>query len=109
MKHQANKNRSERSFEVGDKVYLKLQPFIQTSVAARGNNKLSFCYYGHYTILARVGSIAYKLELPDDAKIHLVIHMSQLKKHVPASVPVESDLSQFPTDPKASISPSVVH
>jgi len=32
MKMQANKNRVERSFEVGDWVYVKLQPHIQQSV-----------------------------------------------------------------------------
>jgi hypothetical protein len=33
MKQQADKNRSDRQFEVGDQVYLKLQPYIQTSIA----------------------------------------------------------------------------
>jgi len=33
MKHQADKLRSERTFSVGDRVYLRLQPYIQTSVA----------------------------------------------------------------------------
>jgi hypothetical protein len=41
MKIQANKKRSECQFEVGDQVYLKLQPFIQQSVAMRSNQKLS--------------------------------------------------------------------
>lgn len=33
MKHQADKNRSEREFAVVDLVYLKLQPYVQMSVA----------------------------------------------------------------------------
>lgn len=33
MKAQADKRRSPRTFEVGDSVYLKLQPYIRTSVA----------------------------------------------------------------------------
>ena len=37
MKNQADKNRTEREFAVGDLVYLKLQPYIQSSVAPRGN------------------------------------------------------------------------
>lgn len=33
MKRQADKHRTDREFQVGDWVFLKLQPFIQTSVA----------------------------------------------------------------------------
>lgn len=105
MKHQADKNRSEREFAVGDQVYLKLQPFIQTSVASRGNNKLSFRYYEPFKVLARVGAVAYRLELPDDAKIHPVVHVSQLKCHVPSSEQIESDFSQLPDDPSQTVSP----
>ncbi|KAK1650458.1 hypothetical protein QYE76_068263 [Lolium multiflorum] len=35
VKHYADKNRSARSFEVGDTVFLKLQPYAQTSVVNR--------------------------------------------------------------------------
>ena len=47
MKVQADKGRSEHQFEVGSLVYLKLQPYIQTSVAPRSNKKLAFRFYGH--------------------------------------------------------------
>jgi len=86
MKQQANKNRSEREFSVGDMVYLKLQPYVQAIVAPRSNQKLSFWFYGPFRVLARVGKVAYKLELPPACRIHPVIHVSQLKLHVPPSV-----------------------
>ena len=55
MKRQADKHRAERSFEVGDQVFLKLQPYVQTSLAPRSSQKLAFKFFGPYTILARVG------------------------------------------------------
>lgn len=77
MKAQTDGKRSERQFKVGDMVFLKV---IQSSLAPRGNNKLLFKYYGPYRVLQRVGQVAYKLDLPPQAKIHPVIHVSQLKK-----------------------------
>lgn len=55
MKIQADKKISPRSFEIGDSVYLKIQPYVQTSLAARSSNKLSFRYFGPYLILERNG------------------------------------------------------
>lgn len=92
MKHQEDKNRSEREFAVGDLVYLKLQPYIRTTVAARSNQKLAYRYFGPFRVLARVGIVAYKLDLPDTARIHPVIHVSQLKRHVPPAVQVSEHL-----------------
>jgi hypothetical protein len=67
LKKQTDAHRSEKEFMVGDSVYLKLQPHIQSSVASRSNQKLSFCYFGPFNILQRIGSIAYKLDLPSSA------------------------------------------
>jgi hypothetical protein len=85
MKKQSDQHRFERSFSVGDFVYLKLQPYVQTSLAPRSHQKLAFRFFGPFRILARVGSVAYKLELPSHSAIHLVFHVSQLKKAVGAT------------------------
>lgn len=59
MKTQADKNRTERSFKVGDWVYVKLQPYIQMSVTPRANQKLSYQFFGLYQVLEKLGSVAY--------------------------------------------------
>lgn len=91
MKSQADKHRVERSFEVGDWVYVKLQPHIQQSVQRRPHHKLSYKYFGPYLILQKIGQVAYKLQLPESSQIHPVIHVSQLKKALPPNTPVSTD------------------
>jgi hypothetical protein len=83
MKMQADKNRVEHSFEVGDWVYVKLQPHIQQSVQHRFNHKLSYMYFGPYLVLQKIGQVAYKIQLSASSQIHPVIHVSQLKKALP--------------------------
>ncbi|KAK8461936.1 hypothetical protein SEVIR_1G118001v4 [Setaria viridis] len=105
MKSQADKLRTEREFQVNDLVYLKLQPYNQTSVASRSNQKLSFKFYGPFKVLQRVGSVAYKLDLPVECRIHPVVHVSQLKKHVSATTPISSELPSLPVDSPAPVQP----
>lgn len=58
MKYYADKRRSNRTFQVGDMVYLKLQPYRQTYVPLRKHLKLSSKYYGPYKILSKIGLVA---------------------------------------------------
>lgn len=92
MKKQADKHRNERVFAVGDQVYLKVQPYLQHSLAYRYNQKLSLKFYGPYEVLHRVGKVSYQLALPAGSRIHGVIHVYQLKKQVLPSrvVPFDS-------------------
>lgn len=46
MTYYADSHRSEREFQVGDLVHLKLQPYRQSSIALRKILKLNTKYYG---------------------------------------------------------------
>lgn len=80
MKQQVDQHRSEREFQEGDQVFLRLQSYKQTSLKDKGCQKLSPKFYGPYQVLQRIGEVAYKLALPPTAKIHQVFHVSCLKK-----------------------------
>ena len=91
MRATANRKRREEHYDVGDLVYLKLQPYCQKSLAKRRNEKLSPHYYGPFPIDAQVGTVAYRLILPPSSTIHLVFHISQLRKAV-GTVPTSPSL-----------------
>ena len=56
MKLFADGKRSDRSFQVGDWVYLKLQPYVQTTLAIRANAKLAFRFFGPFLVEQKVGT-----------------------------------------------------
>ncbi|XP_049387928.1 uncharacterized protein LOC125852239 [Solanum stenotomum] len=82
MKMYAHKKRSEKEFEVGDWVFLKLQPYRQTSIDMRRSLELASKFYSPYQVIQKIRTVAYKLVLPSTAKIHPVFHISQLKRKV---------------------------
>jgi len=96
MKQQADQHRSERSFDVGDWVFLQLQPYKQMSLKhAKKDNKLSPKYYGSYKVLPQIGTMAYKLDLPAASRVHPVFHVSSLKKVIGDKIPVQTILPKL--------------
>jgi len=71
---------SGRVFKVGEEVYLKLSEPHLRSLSKQPVTKLSPKFYGPYTITMKVGLVAYRLQLFKGTQIHLVFHMSLLRK-----------------------------
>ena len=94
---------------------LKLQPYTQSTVASRPYPKLAFKYFGPYTVLERVGSVAYRLQLREDSMIHPVFHISQIKPFsvdytlVYDTLPVITDLEAANMVPEAIIDRRLVN
>jgi len=98
MKLTADAHRREVTYQPGDWVLLKLRPRRQKT--ARGaqtfSGKFAKRFYGPFKILERIGPVAYRLQLPPEARIHSVFHCSLLKPfHGP---PESAPLAQLPAN-----------
>ena len=61
-------------------VLLKVSPW-KGVIRFRKRGKLGPRYIGPFRIIARVGKVAYRLELPEElSRIHITFHVSQLRK-----------------------------
>ncbi|GKF35269.1 putative reverse transcriptase domain-containing protein, partial [Tanacetum coccineum] len=80
QKSYADRRIKPLEFEVGDMVLLKVSPW-KGAVRFRKCRKLSLRYIRPFKIVARVGPVAYTLELPEELKgIHSTFHVLNIKK-----------------------------
>nr|GEV54564.1 putative reverse transcriptase domain-containing protein [Tanacetum cinerariifolium] len=91
--------RKPLEFQVGDKVMLKVSPW--KGVIRFGNRgKLNPHYIGPFKIIAKVGTIVYRLELPEQlSRVHSTFHVSNLKKCL-AYEPLVIPLDEIQVDDK---------
>ncbi|GJV44560.1 putative reverse transcriptase domain-containing protein [Tanacetum coccineum] len=76
----ADRRRKPLEFEVEDKVMLKVSPWKRV-IRFGKRGKLNPHYIGPFKILAKVGTLAYRLELPKQlSRVHSTFHVSNLKK-----------------------------
>ncbi|GJU85667.1 putative reverse transcriptase domain-containing protein [Tanacetum coccineum] len=79
-------------FQVGDKVMLKVSPW-KGVIHFRKWGKLNARYIGPFKILAKVGMVAYRLELSNKlSSVHSIFHVSNLKKCLtdkPLAIPLD--------------------
>ncbi|GJT77573.1 putative reverse transcriptase domain-containing protein [Tanacetum coccineum] len=92
QKSYADRRCKPLEFEVGDKVMLKVSLW-KWVIHFGKRGKLSLCYIGPFKILAKVGMLAYRLELPEQlSRVHSTFHVSNLKKcfvDEPLAIPLD--------------------
>jgi hypothetical protein len=95
MKQQEYQGRSEHQFEEGDHVFLHLQPYKHNSLNSSHCQKLAPKFYGPYIVLKCVGQVAYQLDLPNHSKLHLIFHVSFLKKVIETKCQIQTNLPEL--------------
>ena len=68
MKKYADMNRTDKQFQAGEMVYLKMQPYRLAAFDIRMGLKLATKFYGPFRILEKIGHSAYKLLLGNVAE-----------------------------------------
>ncbi|GKE62102.1 hypothetical protein Tco_1512469 [Tanacetum coccineum] len=99
QKSYANVRRKPLEFQVGDKVMFKVSPW-KGVIRFGKRGKLNPRYIGPFKIIAKVGTIAYCLELPEKlSRVHSTFHVSKLKKYM-ADEPLAIPLDEIQVDDK---------
>ena len=82
QKKYADRRRRPLEFEIGDLVFVKVSP-IKGAIRFVKMGKLAPRYIGPFRVLERIGTVAYRIELPERMSgIHNVFHVSHLRKFV---------------------------
>ncbi|GKA37726.1 putative reverse transcriptase domain-containing protein [Tanacetum coccineum] len=99
QKSYANVRRKPLEFQVGDKVMLKVSPW-KGVIRFGKRGKLNPRYIRPFKIIAKVGTVAYHLEILEKlSRVHSTFHVSKLKKCM-ADEPLAISLDEIQIDEK---------
>ncbi|GKF10737.1 hypothetical protein Tco_0048663, partial [Tanacetum coccineum] len=91
-KSYADRRRKPLEFKVGDKVMLKVSP-QKGVIRLDKRGKMNPRYIGPFKVLAKFGTIAYRLELPDQlSRVHSAFYIFNMKKCLsdePQAIPLD--------------------
>ncbi|GKD14011.1 hypothetical protein Tco_1198418, partial [Tanacetum coccineum] len=79
-------------FQIRDKVMVKVSPW-KGVIRFGKRRKLNPSYVGPFKIISKVGTVAYRLKLPEQlSRVHIMFHISNLKKCMvdePLAIPLD--------------------
>jgi hypothetical protein len=98
----------DRSYEVGDQVFLRVKP--QKSLIKFGKgDKLSPRFMGSFEVVERKGLVAYQLALPDSLRrMNDVFHVSVLRHYVSDPTHV-IDMSSLQVSDESALTAEPIH
>jgi hypothetical protein len=98
----------DRSYEVGDRVFLHVKPHKSLIKFGKGA-KLSPIFLGPFKIVVRKGPMAYRLALPNSLRcMHDVFHVSVLRHYISDPTHV-IDMSSFQVSDEGALTAEPVH
>nr|GEW44812.1 putative reverse transcriptase domain-containing protein [Tanacetum cinerariifolium] len=99
QKSYADRRRKPLEIKVGDKVMLKVSPW-KGVIRFRKREKLNPCYIGPFKIFTKVGTLSYRLELPEQlSRVYSTFYVSNLKNFIDEPLAILLDEIQIDDKP----------